>query len=194
MKTRLPNYEELARLAATVSQGMKKRPAEAVAYALALYRESQIALKHAAIEQGGVADSTGSDIDMTLRRIHDMERYKKTVPKADKFPATLDDFFRVIVKARTEADNIKRLRDFLRSESQEAAEAAKIDLETYVANQIHKIKEEDKTGGFFSEHHWEEFGGHYLDWWKQQKSIKARKSASLRKKKWTNPPLPKKNH
>jgi len=182
MKTRLPNWEELARLAAAVSQGMKKKPVEAVAYALELYHETQIALERAAIEAGGIPDSGSLDLDLTIEKIETMQRYEKTVPLPTKFPATLDDFFRLIVKARTVADATKRLRDFLCYSYFKSGNTQKNDAGAYAANQIQKMKDGDKNGGYFAQQQWRSFAGHYMDWWKRQRSFKARESARHRKK------------
>lgn len=101
------------------------------------------------------------------------------MPKPDRFPATLNDFFDKIVKAQTRGRDEKRLRDFLCqcSFANDANTPLKAD------NLIQRIKEADKDGGFFSETKWDMMGGSYLDWWKGEKSRKAGESARQRKKK-----------
>ncbi len=103
--------EDLAKLAAAVSHG--KSPAKAVAYALELCRESVEALNRIALEEGG-APGLGYypfSSDVTIERLKRIENWEKIVPKSDRFPARLGDFFRLIVKAKTPADCTKRKRD-----------------------------------------------------------------------------------
>src|SRR5665213_546785 len=172
LPTRLPDWETLARLASSVSRGTKKGDAAiAVAYALELYEEAQQALFRAAMDRGGVPEYL-YNLSMDDFRAHSQIRERiENVPKPASFPATLKEFFRLIVKADT-ATATKRLRDFL------AYKSGKTD---WAINFIGKIKEEDKSGGYFIENKWQSLAGEYLHWWKQQKSDKARTSA-LRKK------------
>jgi len=170
--------EGLANLAAAVSHG--KSPAKAVAYALELCRESVKALNRIALEEVGVT-TDGVNLlshDSTMERLAKIENWKKIVPKPDKFPATLDDFFRLVVKAKTTADSMKRLRDFYRQSSFEKDK----DPQSRAANQIQHIKDGDDLGGFFTETKWELLAGNYLEWWKRKKSTVASISARQRKK------------
>jgi hypothetical protein len=168
--------EGLANLAAAVSQG--RTPAKAVAYALELCRESAKALDNITLEDIGVT-AGGFNVlsqDLTTEQFVKQEKWEKTVPKPDKFPATLGDFFRIIVKAKTPADCTKRLRDFYVSQF-----SSDKDPQSKAASQIQRIKDADKQGGFFTEIKWVMVGESYLDWWKQKKSTSARMSARQRK-------------
>jgi hypothetical protein len=170
--------EELAKLAAAVSHG--KKPAKAVAYALELCRESVRALDRIARDEGGVPGLGFNPFstDATLERLEKLESWKKAVPKPETLPATLDDFFDKIVKAKTPADNYKRLRDFFC----QVTFASDNDPQSKAVEVIQRIKDRDKQTGFFTQTIWEIMGGRYLEWWKNQKSSKARESAKKRKK------------
>lgn len=172
LQTRLPDWETLARLAAKVSQGTKKGDAaKAVAYALELYEEAQRALYRAAMDRGGVPEYLyGHSLD-EYAEISERHARIDGAPPAASYPATLKDFYRVIVKAKT-VDAEKRLRDFLSEKSGRA---------DWATGFIGKIKEEDKLGGFFTERKWQAMAGEYLFWWKQQISKKARVSALSKK-------------
>ena len=170
--------EELAKLAATVSHG--KTPAEAVAYAVDLCHESIMALNSIALEEG-VPPGLGFhpfSMDSTLERIQKLENWKKNTPKPEAFPASLGVFFDLIVKARTPADCTKRMRDFLC----QVFFANDCDPHSRAAGLIQRIKDCEQQGGYFSETKWEIMGGCYLEWWKEEKSRKARKSGGQRKK------------
>jgi hypothetical protein len=191
-RTWFPDIEQLVRLAATVSHGRKRNAAEAVAYVLELYREAEDALQRAIIEEGVVPEYVAAySLDMTFKRMAAGERldeWKKTVPKPESFPATLEDFSRLIVKAKTPADCAKRLRDFLGNVFSlypfpgTGESLAMTTPEDSAIMQIQKIKDADKDGGFFTESKWLVIAGRYSDWWKQQRSSKSRESASKRKR------------
>jgi hypothetical protein len=201
--TRPPDYTELARLAAAVSHGRK--PAKAVAYALQLWQESQDASERVAVEEFGITVSGLPDIDfnLTMNRLNVLgawqevwQRWEKTVPKPDRFPAKLDAFLHLIVKAKT-PDCDKRFRDFMRDLRSEAGslpngkEAA--DVDSLVSSDLQKIKNADKREGYFTERRWLVTAVRYLEWWKVQKSKKARESARNRSNKGTSPPVRKEN-
>jgi len=96
----------------------------------------------------------------------------------DQVPATLDEFLSKIVKAKTPADGSKRFRDFLCS----VCFSDDGDPLSKAADQIQRIKEADRQAGYFTQTRWEIMGGSYLEWWKNQKSSKARESAKKRKR------------
>src|SRR5207249_4659948 len=115
-----------------------------------------------------------------------LDEWKKTLPKPDGFPATLNHFLLRIVKAKTPSDAIKRLRDFFRAQYDafpNARSASECDQQAsaFAANMIQKIKDGDKTGGYFTESKWLALGGCYLDWWKSQKSAIAKENVRKRK-------------
>jgi hypothetical protein len=170
--------EVLANLAAIVSHG--KSPKQAVQYALELCCESEKALESLSREEGGVP---GLGIypystDETIERLQKMERWKNSVPKPPAFPATLGQFLQIVVKAKTNADRIKRFREFHRQVTFKTEQ----DPGASAADLIGRIKEADKQGGFFSATRWEITGGSYLEWWKGQRSVTNRKNAKTPKK------------
>jgi hypothetical protein len=109
------------------------------------------------------------------------------LPKPPEFPATLKDFLRLIVNAKTPADCMQRLRQFLRERGPRSSfwvdnptPADKAD--TWVVSRIQAIREEDRKGGFFTDQWaWLKLASAYTYWWKEQKSIKASESAKKRK-------------
>jgi len=125
------------------------------------------------------------------RLIEDLRRrtieWPAYLAKPDEFPATLGDFFRLIVKAKTTADCMRRFRQFLREKGWrkthfvEERPPVGFDPETWTANEIQRIKDKDKNGGYFENLGWLGMGSAYRSWWKAQKSMKARESARKRK-------------
>ena len=93
------------------------------------------------------------------------------------FPATLNDFLNLIVRAKTPADSMKRLRDFILYE-----QAENPDLYRDPADIIAEMKAQDQEGGCFANFEtWHSLASGYANWWNSQKSRKARESASKRK-------------
>jgi hypothetical protein len=133
-----------------------------------------------------------------------IEHWKKSLPMPKKFPATLKDFLRMIVKARTEADGIARLRHYFRHQATSRFRLLELlsaksgvplvkpidplfkpsteEEATNAANaSIQVIKQSDEGGGFFDQNKWIAIGGHYRDWWGEKKSVIASSSARKRK-------------
>ena len=113
------------------------------------------------------------------------------LPLPVKFPATLKDFFNLIVKAKTPADCTCRLRQFLCEKMRPASlprdahwadnplkDAERSEL---AIHEIQKINSGDKQGGYFTEEIWRGMGSAYRYWWAKQKSIKASESAKKRR-------------
>lgn len=178
---RLPSIEELARLAAIASAGMKKRPSDAVAYAFKLWRESHAAIERFSSEEAGIPglgsfERTLDQIDLVQQEQAARKVLRANMSMPPKFPATLEDFQRLIVKARTPADSTKRLRDFFCH----SFAATEDDPGTAAARLFQRIKDEDKAGGSFSKQKWLLLGARYSAWWKDQRSSKAATSAAAR--------------
>jgi len=171
--------EELAKLAAAVSPG--KSPAEAVAYAVELCRESVEAVNRIALEEGAPPGLGFYPFitDSTVDRIQKLENWKKIAPMPEALPATIADFFDLIVKAKTPSDCTKRMRDFF----SQVYFGNDNDPQSRAAAQIQRIKQGDQQGGYFTQTRWEIMGGCYCEWWKGEKSRKAGQSARQRKKK-----------
>jgi len=115
------------------------------------------------------------------------------LPKPDKFPATLKDFFSLIVKAKTPADCMTRFRQFLREKMQHETDArdahwdvprnrfTNAERDTWAVSQIVAINDGDKKVGYFTQEIWLGMASAYKYWWNNEKSIKARESAKKRK-------------
>jgi hypothetical protein len=164
-----PTQFELAMLAATVSRGTTQEPLEAVSYAWELWYESGGCVQH-----GGLAAWA------LYRSIEDpavLRSWRERGHAPRKFPATLDDFLRLIVKAKTPADSMKKLRDFFRHE-----QAQRPQLYGDPAGRIAEIKAADRAGGYFADFkRWQSMACVYEIWWADQKSLKASNSAKKRK-------------
>lgn len=152
-----------------------KNPTKAVEHALGVWHEAGkiLAAKEHALVRQGVAH----------------------VPLPKKgFPATLADFLRVVVGAKTPADATKRLRDFYRetlcdhttsplphkpysAEDHDRDGGPTVDPEQWAATAIQGWKE----CGFRTEHEWLELAQHYLTWWTDQVSKKNSTSAKQRR-------------
>jgi hypothetical protein len=104
------------------------------------------------------------------------------LPMPKHFPASLKDFLARIVKAKTPADSMARLRQFLRKEAARdwfwfaPKPIAEDERDAWVISQLEAIKKGDKEGGFFTEGIWSSMGSAYHSWWCDQKSAKTRKS------------------
>lgn len=164
-----PTQFELAMLAATVARG-EEEPLATVDYAWKLWCDS-----------GEVLQCDGTATLFLERAVNDPSVRKSwsdagKMPR--KFPATLDDFLRLIVRARTPADSMKRLRDFFRYQ-----QAKNPDLHRDPVDRIAKMKVRDKEEGYFADFkRWQSGACVYEIWWDSQKSSKASDSASKRKR------------
>lgn len=148
-----PTREQLALIAAATQRA---NPTEAVQHALALWHEAGETLE--AVANNGV-------------------------PLPPKFPATLDDFLRIVVAARTPADATKRLRDFYTEEHARPlifrGEVSNEDFEQAGKKASYEIQGW-KDGGFRDAKQWRSLASRYLLWWTIQKSVKAQASALKR--------------
>lgn len=113
------------------------------------------------------------------------------IPKPKAFPASLNEFLKLVVTAKTRADATARLRAFLgyfhqhfipNRTAPQILEYHRETLctqeraETWAAETIGTLK---KQG--LSENTWVLFTRRYEEWWQAQRSIKARESAQKRK-------------
>lgn len=109
------------------------------------------------------------------------------LPKPDRFPATLKEFLRLIVKAKTPADCMPRLLRFLREgyssppwrAREKSYTADEAEVKAY--DEMQAITEADKQGGYFTKLQWLMLASEYRDWWRDLKSAQARESAAKRK-------------
>lgn len=135
------------------------------------------------------------------------EESNKSLPMPARFPATLRDFYRLVVKARTVADNQARFRKFLclrgfgivpegqqaraREEKAAALEAKGLRVKRgasfadqaskWATKRFEEINCRDKAGGFFNKRGWQETALAYLEWWKRDRSEQNSKNAKKRK-------------
>jgi len=148
----LPSRETLAAIAAA----SRKKPGEAVSYALAVWQEAGKAL--AAVAQA--------------RERRGYEHIPP--PRKHKDRATLNEFFRRIVKGKTREHSRQRLFDYYRHEY----------TRTFCGNRADLLTDEDKgeiearanseinswgKAGFRKEQ-WFRLAQRYLDWWEQHQS------------------------
>jgi hypothetical protein len=182
----LPSPAQLAQIAAAA--GPRDNPDRAIQEAAKLYlRAALFCREHRddSLETLGRAVGATTPMQRSLGELR--KRAVEFHPKPAGFPATLKEFFRLIVKAKTPADCMGRLRAFLRegyrrtswrpgAKSYTAAEA-----EAKACTQIAAMTEADKQGGYFTEYQWTVLGSAYMGWWREQKSAKARESAAKRK-------------
>jgi hypothetical protein len=112
---------------------------------------------------------------------------------ARKISGNAQSFFRLIVNAKTPADSMSRLRQFLREKMRHEArprdahwdiprkQFTEDERDAWATSQIQAINNGDKNGGYFTKEIWLGMGSAYRYWWAKQKSIKAgdpQKSAS----------------
>lgn len=161
----LPSRSALMLTAAIVSQGATKRPADAVNYALRLWVEA------------------GKTLQAEARANEQLGFEGISLPK--KFPASLDDFLSLIVRARTPADSMKRLRDFFRDKTVADLKTGGFDgpvtpddnaqVETAVEQDIKRLGDYG-----ISKTKWGALAKHYYGWWARQKSAKSGAAAKKR--------------
>jgi hypothetical protein len=187
----LPSPAQLAQIAAAA--GPKDNPDRAIQEAAKLYlRAALFCREHRddSLETLGRAVGATTPMQRSHEELRKLAKWPDGLPKPAKFPATLKEFFRLVVRARTTTECTARLHDFLREgylrplfwrrpnqESYTTAEA-----EAKACAQIAEIKEADKQGGHFTEDQWQMLGSKYMAWWREQKSEKARGSAMKKKK------------
>jgi hypothetical protein len=182
--TTVPNQAQLASLAAAVSQ--RRKPGQAVAFAMEIWREAARALVRAYEEKSALSyDPSVSEV------VEKLLSETKNLPKPAKFPVKLKEFYRSIIAARTEADCAKRMRDYLKYLNGfiENGKPDPTDPSRYLVNgvpfhktTIEEIKQKDANGGFFTREVWQQFGPNYLKWWSRQRSLQASRAAKSRKR------------
>lgn len=164
----LPEQYQLAMIAAATQ---RKNPADAVQHALALWQESGNALEAFKWREFGA------------------------IPLPAKFPATLQDFHRLIVKGKTPADKEKSFRDFLKAHVADTIERSRLEkpdadeIETWALFNLKAWREAGCSG----KQQWLVTARDYLAWHGQRVSATNRNNALKRTKKPTRPPVTKKN-
>jgi len=170
MKTQnesIPTREQLAMIAAAT---LRPNPTEAVQHALALWRESGNALEAFKWREFG------------------------SIPMPENFPATLEDFHRLIVKGKTPADREKSFRDFLKWQTANAIERGSLksphenEVENFAVNNLKAWR----NGGCPGKQQWLVTARDYLQWHAQNISKTNRENALKRTQKPTSLPVTKK--
>lgn len=199
----LPPPLELAKIAAAV--GPRDNYKEALRNAGKLYLEA--CQFHQEFENATLKNRASMFVDWFAIDFdpHSIFRpQSEGLPSPKEFPAPLDEFLRLVVRAKTPADGVKRLRDYFGNEFQHLMAYMKLpegsrdraskcyhnchdflshykegqDEMDFAVAQIERLK---ATG--LDEDHWYALNDDYLAWWRQQKSTKARKSGNEPKKK-----------
>jgi hypothetical protein len=110
----------------------------------------------------------------------------KSLPMPLKFPATLDDFFRLVVNARTKADATARFRSFLSTYYFDIQHGRSPSTESEALNwtveQFECVKRGDKAGGFFCDALWDRMALAYREWWDRRLSNLRSESSKKRKR------------
>lgn len=161
-----PNPETLALIAAnTVKLDGRKTPREVVEHAYSLLVEAR------------------ELIGRQRKMREDSERWKierRVFPQPRKFPATLDDFLRIIVRGRSRAESEKRFREFLefsiyfeRKSLSDAGEKIKSSLKSDVEYAYQRTKRE----GWDCFTAWWQSVNEYRKYWQSHLSYQARASA-----------------
>ncbi len=150
-------------------------------------------------EAGRHALALWQEVDKALAELASANERLKDIPLPRKFPATLKDFLRLVVQAKTTTDGTKRLRDFYRSEQRQRYGKRELldtftteevnqlaagtpvlwrrdtkEIEDWAANQIKGWKE----GGFRTESLWTNEARRYRLWWKDQLTTRRREAGS----------------
>ncbi|HOK76429.1 MAG TPA: hypothetical protein PLW35_01765 [Verrucomicrobiota bacterium] len=107
------------------------------------------------------------------------------LPMPGRWPATGKDFMRLVVRGRTEADSVGRLRQFFFEQKSKtllfhgklAAEDRK-ECEQYAAGMVGRIRKSDYV---LDERGWRRLAGEYLTWWRAHLSEQRKLAAGKRK-------------
>jgi len=168
----LPERDFLSSIAA---QSDIKDPKAAVKYALEIWREAGVLLK---AETRAIAN-----------------RHFEGIPFPKKYPASLEDFFRYVVRAKTPSESQERFKDFFRettryimvSESPQEestnrssrpnemmTESGEIDRDRYAEKALAAYS----YSRFQNNSCWVPLARDYLNWWRRKKSTKAREAVA----------------
>jgi hypothetical protein len=172
MKTQndsVPTREQIAMIAAATQI---QNPADAVRHALAIWQELE----------------TGNALEAFKWREFG------SIPLPTKFPATLEDFYRQVVKGKTPADKAKSFRDFLKAHIAETIERSR--LEKPEADEVERFAlfhlQSWHDGGCPGKQQWLVTARDYLAWHGHCVSKTNRENALKRTQKPTSPPVTKK--
>lgn len=153
-----PSREILAVMAAIVGRGQSADAASAVDYAYNLWEQAGEKLK----QEEQQPFSLEGNLELLAQEAEGLQHPKK-------YPAPFTEFLKLIVRGKTVADSTKRFRDFLKSTSNEQAADARM--------------ARCRKAGFADTASWSTMAREYRDWWRVEKSNKARLAAKKRKKK-----------
>ena len=102
------------------------------------------------------------------------QKARPTLPHLKRFPATLQDFYRLIVKARDKAENQPRFKRFLRFIYQEIARKQECD------SQVEQTFQTYQKHGFSLDIQWDHFAWRYMHWWAKEKTEAKRRGGLAR--------------
>lgn len=182
----MPSPETLALIASNLSKAAPDSPGATIDCAFELWRQACLKIQ---------SESEAQQVRDGLTEVN------ADIPMPDRFPASADDFFRLIIRsAKTPADATKRFRDFVRYRVQrfytpeegaeltldsasrkKSAERIQNQIESDVANLMAKYKKTvEEGGGIRSESAWRSISREYKIWWKGQLSAKRTAAAKKR--------------
>ncbi len=176
----LPSPLQLAELAALIGFDEYSDPKlNEVPMDAAIHKAVRLYLRAVCFQQEHGSDSlekwkaaVATPMERASERLRKSAAERPTdIPKPKKFPAKLKEFFRLIVKAKTEADCYHRFRHFLEEYSSSFGDRPVVELQ--------KIKDKDRHEGYFTESLWLLLAIAYRGWWSVQRSIKAHESARV---------------
>jgi hypothetical protein len=153
-----PSQEVLAVMAAIVGRGRSADTASAVDYAYNLWVQAGERLNQ---EQQQAFSITGN--------LKLLEQEFEGLDRPEKYPATFNEFLKLIVCEKTQSGSNKRFREFLRS--------------NHGVRTADTLMSRHRADGFADEALWFNTARDYRKWWSEQKSIKARLAARSRKSK-----------
>ncbi|MBM3882917.1 MAG: hypothetical protein FJ387_24870 [Verrucomicrobia bacterium] len=176
MKPHQPSVECLAQLAAILSTGAQLSPTEAVERACEIW--------HVAREK--LSDKSRALIMNWVRAMAPQTQIRQlSAPRA--FPATFEEFLKIVVRAKTPADATKRFRDFLKdrvAESYEASAHSPAPTSIEMDNEALNLLEQLRRGGFSKNEFWDFLSRDYRAWWSERRSkqwsLAGQKSAEKR--------------
>lgn len=172
----LPPPLELAKLAAVLHRNENYYFDQAIQKAAQLYRKA--VQFHEKFAKATAKEKTVmlADWDTELAEIVADEYFpwRKVIPNPEHgHPATLNEFLRRVVKAKTPADCEKNLRDYFRSQCPPGHD----DLD-FAAQWLAKLKEDG-----LDDEQWYGLGSSYLSWRKDHVSEQNRKNRQGKRKK-----------
>ena len=108
-----------------------------------------------------------------------IQKESASLPHPKRYPATLHDFYRLIVKARDKAENQPRFKRFLRFIYRDIGREQERD------SQVEQAFQSYQHHGFSVDQQWEYLAWQYTQWWAKEKSEAKRRGGLARAAKAT---------